>query len=564
MKLFEDMKELGGTINDVIQKMINDMFREELDDDEIMELVSKLSLSDLLALDDAYSNGDKEKVQDILGPLPQMEYSMGGSATSAASTRPAARTAAAPQAKKQNTTTQSTSNYSGGVQNGVSTTNIDDETPNDPNAVMQDDEPVEESDDSTPEGWAIIGIDRYGNEKRLAVEEPHKKQHAEEVIAKSLMGMKAGTSRGGLLQGYVDARIEPYYEEPIEESDYMKRRKDSEDQISGKKKPKPAPKPTAKTDYMKRRGVEEGRPGDLSGYAANMKKQAEKRKKKPKDPWKSDEPLSSEKQRAWDKAAKADTMESGVMDFVDQQMMTKQNIIDAIYRKTDDQLSKDFDLYVTQGKRGGIVSRRKLEFIRSELEKEMTRRGISNTVEEGAPDYNPSRGGNDDFDLQQLAQEYQATMAGMGHRNSDDIIDDMYAIADEDTVDDLLAFGIEEAGAPDYNPSRGGYGSDPSEEFNSDEVRRALETAASEEEDLHGLQLVAHRINQSYPDSVTIADIMDMLNEPELRSVRKDDVEYALQAAGIMDMMESTEEQVEETVNVVEMTEWLKRRAGIA
>ena len=96
--------------------------------------------------------------------------------------------------------------------------------------------------------------------------------------------------------------------------------------------------------------------------------------------------------------------------------------------------------------------------------------------------------------------------------------------------------------------------------------RRAdvLETAASEEEDLHGLQLVAHRINQSYPDSVTIADIMDMLNEPELRSVRKDDVEYALQAAGIMDMMESTEEQVEETVNVVEMTEWLKRRAGIA
>ena len=564
MKLFEKISTEGISISQAIKDMVQDMFNQEIDDETAADMAEKLSLSDIIALDSSYTNWQKDEVLDIIGPIPQMEYNMGpgSQATSAASSRPAARTAAAPQAKKQNTTTQSSSNYSGGVQNGVSTTNIDSE--DDPDAMPQDGGKVEESDDSTPDGWAIIGIDRYGNEKRLAVEEPHKKQHAEEVIAKSLMGMKAGTSRGGLLQGYVDARIEPYYEEPIEESDYMKRRKDSEDQISGKKKPKPAPKPTAKTDYMKRRGVEEGRPGDLSGYAANMKKQAEKRKKKPKDPWKSDEPLSSEKQRAWDKAAKADTMESGVMDFVDQQMMTKQNIIDAIYRKTDDQLSKDFDLYVTQGKRGGIVSRRKLEFIRSELEKEMTRRGISNTVEEGAPDYNPSRGGNDDFDLQQLAQEYQATMAGMGHRNSDDIIDDMYAIADEDTVDDLLAFGIEEAGAPDYNPSRGGYGSDPSEEFNSDEVRRALETAASEEEDLHGLQLVAHRINQSYPDSVTIADIMDMLNEPELRSVRKDDVEYALQAAGIMDMMESTEEQVEETVNVVEMTEWLKRRAGIA
>ena len=35
MKLFEDMAEMGGTINSVIQQMVNDMFQQELDDDEV-------------------------------------------------------------------------------------------------------------------------------------------------------------------------------------------------------------------------------------------------------------------------------------------------------------------------------------------------------------------------------------------------------------------------------------------------------------------------------------------------------------------------------------------------
>lgn len=52
--------------------------------------------------------------------------------------------------------------------------------------------------------------------------------------------------------------------------------------------------------------------------------------------------------------------------------------------------------------------------------------------------------------------------------------------------------------------------------------------------------MLANRINQSYPDSVRIDQIMDMLNEPQLRSLRKDDVTYALQAAGIMDFMETS------------------------
>jgi hypothetical protein len=90
MKLFEDMKELGGTVHDAIQHMVKNMFREELDDEQIVEIIDKLSLSDILALDSAYSEGDKETVQNILGPLPQLEYNMGGGrqASSNASSRP--------------------------------------------------------------------------------------------------------------------------------------------------------------------------------------------------------------------------------------------------------------------------------------------------------------------------------------------------------------------------------------------------------------------------------------------------------------------------------------------
>jgi hypothetical protein len=66
------------------------MFSEELDDEQIVEIIDKLSLSDILALDTAYSAGNKEAVQNILGPLPQLEYNMGGGrqATSNAASRP--------------------------------------------------------------------------------------------------------------------------------------------------------------------------------------------------------------------------------------------------------------------------------------------------------------------------------------------------------------------------------------------------------------------------------------------------------------------------------------------
>lgn len=148
MKLFEDMQEMGGSINDVVQKIINDMFQEELDDDQVEEIVNKLGLSDMLELDTAYTNGDKEKVADILGPLPQFEYSMGTNRnpTSSAAERPAPRAGGGQQARKKpgtQNTVNTNRNYSGGVQNGVSTTNVDQDGNVD--QEVSDEEQVEEA-----------------------------------------------------------------------------------------------------------------------------------------------------------------------------------------------------------------------------------------------------------------------------------------------------------------------------------------------------------------------------------------------------------------------------------
>lgn len=149
MKLFEDMDEMGGSINDVIQKIVNELFHEELDDDDIEEIVNDLSLSDIINLDNAYTDGDKESIRDILGPLPQLdEYSMGQGrkATSSAASRPApTRKEPAGGEKKSGGSNgvQTNRNYSGGVQ---TTQNIDgsDEV-DDPDAVMKDEEPVDEA-----------------------------------------------------------------------------------------------------------------------------------------------------------------------------------------------------------------------------------------------------------------------------------------------------------------------------------------------------------------------------------------------------------------------------------
>jgi hypothetical protein len=102
-KLFEEMEDRKESINDAIKRIIEEMFNEELTDDDVEQITSSLGLSDVIALDTAYTQGDEEKVRNIIGPLPQLEYSMGGRhARSAAAARPAPAAAAqAPAAAPQ-------------------------------------------------------------------------------------------------------------------------------------------------------------------------------------------------------------------------------------------------------------------------------------------------------------------------------------------------------------------------------------------------------------------------------------------------------------------------------
>ncbi len=148
MKLLEAIE--STSVKDAIQKMVTDMFNDELDDNRLDQIIDGLSLSDLLALDQAYQDGDKETISKILGPFPKLEYSMGAGrqSSSAASNRPAPRTAGGQQASKKpgtQKTVNTNRNYSSGVQNAVTTKNVDGENGDDPEAMVKDDEPVEET-----------------------------------------------------------------------------------------------------------------------------------------------------------------------------------------------------------------------------------------------------------------------------------------------------------------------------------------------------------------------------------------------------------------------------------
>lgn len=148
MKLFEAINLDGISISQAIKDMVQDMFQQELDEEQAEAIAKGLSLSDIIALDSAYTNWQKEEVLDIIGPLPQMEYSMGGGApkaTSSASERPAPGRRDAPAANKKpgsQNTTQTNRAYSGGVQNGVTTQNTDME--DDPDAMQGQQEITEE------------------------------------------------------------------------------------------------------------------------------------------------------------------------------------------------------------------------------------------------------------------------------------------------------------------------------------------------------------------------------------------------------------------------------------
>lgn len=122
MKLLEEIQKFNS-IHDAVKQMIMDLFNEDLDEETIDEIISELGVSDLLGLDNAYQNKDVEAVKKIIGPLPQLEYSMGRQATSQAANRTQpARVEKEP--KSQNTsapkpTTQVSRNYNQGVKNNT-------------------------------------------------------------------------------------------------------------------------------------------------------------------------------------------------------------------------------------------------------------------------------------------------------------------------------------------------------------------------------------------------------------------------------------------------------------
>jgi hypothetical protein len=153
MKLFENLEDMGGSIQTVIQQIVEELFNEEIDDDVAKEIANRLSLSELLALDIAYTNGDKDEVKNILGDDIQLEYSMGMAhqVTSSASSRPApSHKDVQTNAKQAGDSEQANNSYSGSVQSGVTTANSSDSDEEDsPDAVMTDGE--EHLDELSPD-----------------------------------------------------------------------------------------------------------------------------------------------------------------------------------------------------------------------------------------------------------------------------------------------------------------------------------------------------------------------------------------------------------------------------
>lgn len=472
MKIFEDMKEMGRTINDVIQKMINDVFNEELDDDQVKEIVSKLSLSDILSLDNAYTAGDNEAIQDILGPLPTMEYSMGGNhpTASAASSRPTVQPAGGAAANKKpgaQNTTQTNRSYSGGVQNGVITKNIDNE--DDPEQVDPE-EPIEESDDGDTTWEVTMPIDT-----------------------------------------------------PVQTGEKI-------------------------YNALNKRGIDY----DDLGWS---------------------------------------------------------------YEKNDSIVTVLCNDHSSARKVSGIL-RRFIHPAKNQLPKIKEIRNDNMPVEEaGPPDYNPDSRGHDDYNLEQLAAEYHATMAGMGHRDEQDIIDDMYAIADPDAVDDILN-GINEAGAPDYNPARGGYNNAECEFCGTTNDLHQCRTCDTDfcpscagpdsecphcgDPDNAMLNMSEEQVDESIPSAFHIGDeVIDdqgrtgvISGKPYMDHIHVNFYNYGEKAVKMSNLQlndyagsdeedndqldiysqaeydrihsgDEFEESIEESAGVVDMVKWLKRRAGL-
>ena len=103
MKLFEVLKKFDGSIHEVVRMIISEFFHQELDEMAIEEIVTSMSLSDILELDQAYTNRDVIKLADLLhinrhgiespeGDVEESIFQQGRKPTSQASTRTPPRT----------------------------------------------------------------------------------------------------------------------------------------------------------------------------------------------------------------------------------------------------------------------------------------------------------------------------------------------------------------------------------------------------------------------------------------------------------------------------------------
>lgn len=141
MKLYESTK--SSSVREAIREMVAEIFHTEISDETLEALVAKLSISDFIALDNAWDQGDADTIKNIMQPEMQLEYSMGGRGdiNSVAQSRSAPGKRPAPE-KTQSTkrpTGAANPNYSG---NGVKDDEADDINVN---VSIDDEEELEES-----------------------------------------------------------------------------------------------------------------------------------------------------------------------------------------------------------------------------------------------------------------------------------------------------------------------------------------------------------------------------------------------------------------------------------
>jgi hypothetical protein len=132
----------------------------------------------------------------------------------------------------------------------------------------------------------------------------------------------------------------------------------------------------------------------------------------------------------------------------------------------------------------------------------------------------------------------------MYHEDPSDIAADLeeldgqpeYGIDVEDYLQNPVPTKEASVGAPDYNPARGGYGD------NTGEGESALRNLADK-----------YQAIMAGMDDGDENEVLDMMQDVAAR--------YGLD---MDDYLENPYESVEEETNIVDMVEWLKRRAGIA